>query len=75
MKVNIIVTCPIFRKEWDNIVVEAYQAYQAKYFLIKDYYDAGEVDLGYCPTGCMGAVGLQSKSFLFSELLKLCESM
>ncbi len=28
---------------------------KAKYFLIKDYYDAGEVDLRYCPTGCMWA--------------------
>jgi hypothetical protein len=28
---------------------------KAKYFLIKDYYDAGEVDLQYCPTGCMWA--------------------
>ncbi len=28
---------------------------KAKYFLIKDYYNAGEVDLGYCPTGCMWA--------------------
>ncbi len=28
---------------------------RAKYFLIKDYYDAGEVDLRYCPTGCMWA--------------------
>ena len=26
---------------------------KAKYFLIKDYYDAGEVDLRYCPTGRM----------------------
>jgi hypothetical protein len=26
---------------------------KVKYFLIKDYYDAGEVDLWYCPTGCM----------------------
>jgi hypothetical protein len=26
---------------------------KAKYFLIKDYYDAGEIDLGYCPTGQM----------------------
>ena len=28
---------------------------KAKYFLIKDYYDAGEVDLRYCPTGEMWA--------------------
>ena len=28
---------------------------KAKYFLIKDYYDAGEVDLQYCPTGEMWA--------------------
>ena len=28
---------------------------KAKYFLIKDYYDAGEVDLRYCPTGRMWA--------------------
>jgi hypothetical protein len=28
---------------------------KAKYFLIKDYYDAGEVDLRCCPTGCMWA--------------------
>ena len=26
---------------------------KVKYFLIKDYYDAGEVDLRYCPTGRM----------------------
>ena len=23
---------------------------KAKYFLVKDYYDAGEIDLRYCPT-------------------------
>jgi hypothetical protein len=28
---------------------------KVKYFLIKAYYDAGEVDLWYCPTGCMWA--------------------
>jgi hypothetical protein len=28
---------------------------KAKYFLIKDYYDSGEVDLQYCPTGEMWA--------------------
>ena len=28
---------------------------KAKYFRIKDYYDAGEVDLRYCPTGEMWA--------------------
>ncbi len=28
---------------------------KAKYFLINDYYDAGEVDLRYCPTGHMWA--------------------
>jgi hypothetical protein len=28
---------------------------KAKYFLIKDYYDAGEIDLQYCPTGQMWA--------------------
>ena len=28
---------------------------KAKYFLIKDYYDAGEFDLRYCPTGRMWA--------------------
>ena len=28
---------------------------KAKYFLIKDYYDTGEVDLQYCPTGEMWA--------------------
>ena len=28
---------------------------KAKYFLIKDYYNAGEVDLRYCPTGEMWA--------------------
>ena len=28
---------------------------KAKYFLIKDYYDTGEVDLRYCPTGKMWA--------------------
>ncbi len=27
----------------------------AKYFLIKDYYDAGEVDLRYCSTDAMWA--------------------
>jgi hypothetical protein len=26
---------------------------KVKYFLIKDYYDAGEIDLRYCPTGRM----------------------
>jgi hypothetical protein len=26
---------------------------KAKYFLIKDYYNAGEIDLRYCPTGQM----------------------
>jgi hypothetical protein len=26
-----------------------------KYFLIKDYYDRGEIDLWYCPTGEMWA--------------------
>jgi hypothetical protein len=26
---------------------------KAKYFLIKDYYNAGEIDLQYCPTGQM----------------------
>ncbi len=28
---------------------------KAKYFLIKDYYDSGEIDLGYCPTDVMWA--------------------
>jgi len=28
---------------------------KAKYFLIKDYYDAGEIDLRYCPTDSMWA--------------------
>ncbi len=28
---------------------------KVKYFLIKDYYNAGEVDLRNCPTGCMWA--------------------
>jgi hypothetical protein len=28
---------------------------KAKYFLIKDYYDTGEVDLRYCPMGEMWA--------------------
>jgi len=28
---------------------------KAKYFVIKDYYDAGEVDLRYCPTSEMWA--------------------
>ncbi len=28
---------------------------KAKYFLIKDYYNAGEVDLRYCSIGCMWA--------------------
>ena len=31
------------------------QHIKAKYSLIKDYYDAGEVDLRYCPTGEMWA--------------------
>ncbi len=26
---------------------------KAKYFLIKDYYNAGEIDLRYCPAGHM----------------------
>ncbi len=28
---------------------------KAKYFLIKDYYNTGEIDLQYCPTGRMWA--------------------
>jgi len=28
---------------------------KAKYFLIKDYYDSGEIDLRYCPTAVMWA--------------------
>jgi hypothetical protein len=28
---------------------------KAKYFLIKDYYDSGEIDLHYCPTDVMWA--------------------
>jgi hypothetical protein len=28
---------------------------KAKYFLIKDYYNAGKIDLRYCPTGQMWA--------------------
>ena len=28
---------------------------KAKYFLIKDYYDSGEIDLRYCPTDVMWA--------------------
>ena len=28
---------------------------KAKYFLIKDYYDSGEIDLWYCPTDLMWA--------------------
>ena len=28
---------------------------KAKYFLIKDYYDGGEIDLKYCPTNEMWA--------------------
>jgi hypothetical protein len=28
---------------------------KAKYFLIKDYYNAGEIDLRYCPKGQMWA--------------------
>jgi hypothetical protein len=28
---------------------------KAKYFLIKDYYDYGEIDLWYCPTDVMWA--------------------
>jgi hypothetical protein len=29
--------------------------FKAKYFLIKDYYDSGEIDLCYCPTDVMWA--------------------
>jgi hypothetical protein len=40
---------------------------KAKYFLIKDYYNAGEIDLQYCPTGQMWAdvltQPLQGQSF------------
>ncbi len=28
---------------------------KAKYFLIKDYYNSGEIDLRYCPTDVMWA--------------------
>ena len=28
---------------------------KAKYFLIKDYYDSGKIDLRYCPTDVMWA--------------------
>jgi hypothetical protein len=28
---------------------------QAKFFLIKDYYKAGEIDMQYCPTDVMRA--------------------
>jgi hypothetical protein len=28
---------------------------KAKYFLIKDYYESGEIDLRYCPTDVMWA--------------------
>ena len=28
---------------------------KAKYFLIKDYYESGEIDLHYCPTDVMWA--------------------
>jgi hypothetical protein len=28
---------------------------KAKYFLIKDYYDAGEIDVKFCPTDGMWA--------------------
>jgi hypothetical protein len=31
---------------------------KAKYFLIKDYYESGEIDLRYCPTDIMWAVVL-----------------
>ena len=45
--------CFIFRKEWENIVIEATKHIKVKCFLTKNYYNAGEVDLGYCPTGRM----------------------
>ncbi len=31
---------------------------KAKFFLIKDYYEAGEIDVRYCPTDVMWAVVL-----------------
>jgi len=41
---------------------------KAKYFLIKEYYDAGEIDLRYCPTDSMWAdvltKPLQGQKFL-----------
>jgi hypothetical protein len=34
---------------------------KAKYFLIKDYYDAGEIDVKFCPTDEMWADVLTGK--------------
>ncbi len=37
------------------IVLKTNQTHQAKYFLIKDYYYAGEIDVEFCPTNDMWA--------------------
>jgi hypothetical protein len=43
---------------------------KAKYFLMKDYYNAGEIDLQYCPTGQMWADVLTKplQGQLFSDM-------
>ena len=43
--------------EKDELVLSSKQTkhIKAKYFLIKDYYDAGEIDVKFCPTDGMWA--------------------
>ncbi len=47
--------CFIFRKNGTILSSKRTKHIKAKYFLIIDYYDAGEVDLRYCPKGRMWA--------------------
>ena len=47
--------CTIYGNEWKSVCIKTIKHIKAKYFLIKDYYDAKETDLKYCPTESMWA--------------------
>jgi hypothetical protein len=56
--------CTIFQDDMSTLLLEKYgqvssrkrsEHIKAKYFLFKDYYDAGEVDLRYCSSDTMWA--------------------
>jgi hypothetical protein len=44
---------------------------KAKYFLIKDYYNSGEIDLRYCPTDVMWA-DILTKPLQGQKFMDMC---